>query len=138
MGEDLVSWYTYKYDTGEQVLETQYNERKVQMDDGTVRTEQQFGSNGRVSTIRDSMGRIVEEERVSDAHYYRETHKFDSSGREIEQAEWNRDGTNINRRTYVYVNDTQGNWIRRTEFFGSDAYSRPVEGEVTIRAIDYY
>ena len=137
-GQDLVSWYTYKYSSGEQVLETQYNERKVQVDDGTAKTEQLFGGSARVSTIRDSMGRIVEEVRASDAHYYRETHKFDSSGREIEKAEWARDGTNINHRTYVYVNDAQGNWIRRTEFFESPAYSHPIEGDVTVRAIDYY
>lgn len=137
-GEDLVSWYTYGYDTGKENLETRYNERKVRLDDGTVKTEQLFGGTVRVSTTRDSMGRIVEEVRASNVEYHRETHKFDWSGREIEKAEWARDGTNINRRTYVYVNDAQGNWIRRTELFSSSAMNEPVAGEVTVRVIDYY
>lgn len=137
-GEDLVSWYTYSYDTGKENLETRYKERKVRLDDGTVKTEQLFGGTVRVSTTRDSMGRILEEVRASDVAYHRETLKFDRSGREIEKAEWARDGANINRRTYVYVNDAQGNWIRRTELFLSSAMNEPVEGEVTVRVIDYY
>jgi antitoxin component YwqK of YwqJK toxin-antitoxin module len=137
-GEDLISWYTYSYGTGKENLETRYNERKVLLDDGTVKTEQLFGGTARVSTTRDSMGRILEEVRISDAAYHRETHKFDGSGREIEKAEWAGDGTNINRRTYVYLNDPQGNWIRRTELFSSSAMNEPVEGEVTVRVIDYY
>jgi len=119
-------------------LETRYEERRVRLDDGTVRTEQLFGGGSTAVTTADSKGRILEEVRDSNAGYHRETHRFDESGREIEKAEWARDGTNINRRTYVYVNDAQGNWIRRTELFGSPAYSAPVEGEVTVRKIDYY
>jgi hypothetical protein len=136
-GKEQVSWYTYSGDKGDEVLETQYEERRVRLDDGTVRTEQLFGG-GTAVTTADSKGGIVEEVRDSNAGYHRVTHKFDVSGREIEKAEWARDGTNINRRTYVYVNDAQGNWIRRTELFGSPAYSSPVEGEVTVRSIDYY
>jgi len=137
-GKDQVSWYTYSGEKGDEVLETRYEERRVRLDDGTVRTEQLFGGGSTAVTTADSKGRILEEVRDSNAGYHRETHRFDESGREIEKAEWARDGTNINRRTYVYVNDAQGNWIRRTELFGSPAYSAPVEGEVTVRKIDYY
>ncbi len=135
-GNDLVSWYIYTY-AGEEVLETRFEERNVKLDDGRTNTEQLLGAGIALSTT-DSKGRILEEVRDSKAAYHRETHRFDESGREIEKAEWTRDGTNINRRTYVYVDDAQGNWIRRTEFFGSPAYSAPVEAEVTVRTIDYY
>jgi hypothetical protein len=138
-GEDLVSQYNYGQDPPKEIFETHHNERKVRLDDGTVKTEQVWDEGSvRVSTTRDSMGRILEAARASDSVYHRETHKFDGSGREIEKAEWAKDGTNINRRTYVYVNDAQGNWIRRTELFSSSAMNEPVEGEVTVRVIDYY
>jgi len=135
-GKDQVCWYTYSDDKGELVM-TRYEERKVLLDDSTVRTEQLFGD-GTAVTISDSNGRILQEVSDFEAAYHRETHKYDESGREVERAEWARDGTNINRRTYVYVNDARGNWIRRTELFGSSAYSALVSGEVTVRAIDYY
>ncbi len=70
--------------------------------------------------------------------YHRETHRYDALGREIEKAEWNRDGSIINRRTYIYSTDSLGNWTRRTEMFSSSAMNEPVEGEVTVRSIDYY
>jgi hypothetical protein len=73
-----------------------------------------------------------------DGAYHRETHAYDESGREIEKAGWNRDGSNINRRKYVYINDDHGNWIRRTELFSSSAMSAAVEGAITMRRIDYY
>jgi len=41
--------------------------------------------------------------------YYRETRRYDALGREIEKAEWNRDGSVINRRTYIYSTDLLGN-----------------------------
>jgi hypothetical protein len=135
-GKDQVCWYTYSDDRGE-LLKTRYEERKVLLDDSTVRTEQLFGD-GTAVTIADSNGRILQKVSDFEAAYHRETHKYDESGREVERAEWARDGTNINRRTYVYVNDARGNWIRRTELFGSSAYSALVEGEVTVRAIGYY
>jgi len=136
-GKDRVFSYSYPDDVGHEVLATQYEERKIRLDDGTVRTEQLSGG-GTVVTTTDAKGRILEEVRDFSAAYHRETHKYDESGREIEKAEWDSDGTIINRRTYVYVNDPQGNWIRRTELFWSPAYSAPVEGQVTIRSIDYY
>ena len=106
-GKDRVFSYSYPDDVG-------------RLDDGTVRTEQLSGG-GTVVTTTDAKGRILEEVRDFSAAYHRETHKYDESGREIEKAEWDSDGTIINRRTYVYVNDPQGNWIRRTELF----WSRP-------------
>ena len=70
--------------------------------------------------------------------YYRETRRYDALGREIEKAEWNRDGSVINRRTYIYSTHLLGNWTRRTEMFSSSAMNEPVEGEVTVRSINYY
>jgi hypothetical protein len=74
-------------------------------------------------------------ETVSD---FKDSYYRDALGREIEKAEWNRDGSIINRRTYIYSTDSLGNWTRRTEMFSSSAMNEPVEGEVTVRSINYY
>jgi hypothetical protein len=86
----------------------------------------------------DAKGQLLHDVRDFENSSHRETHRYDQFGREIEKAEWNKDGTIINRRTYVYSDDPQDNWIRRTELFWSCALSEPVEGEVTARIIDYY
>jgi len=46
-------------------LETRYEERRVRLDDGTVRTEQLFGGGSTAVTTADSKGRILEEVRDS-------------------------------------------------------------------------
>jgi len=40
--------------------------------------------------------------------YYRETRRYDALGREIEKAEWNRDGSVINRRNLHLFNRLAG------------------------------
>ena len=40
--------------------------------------------------------------------YHRETHRYDALGREIEKAEWNRDGSVINRRNLHLFNRLAG------------------------------
>jgi len=115
---------------------SEYRETETRLADGVVRRERRF-SDGTQTVTRDADGRLQEDVRDFEKSYGRETHQYDAFGREIEKAEWNRDGSNINRRTYVYVDDEQGNWIRRIELFGSSAMSENVEGAVTVRIIEY-
>ncbi|HEY2352126.1 MAG TPA: hypothetical protein VGH83_06415 [Candidatus Acidoferrum sp.] len=60
-------------------------------------------------TITD--GQLLEEVCASEHAHHRETHAYDESGREIEKAGWNSDGSNVNRQKYVFVSDDHGNWI---------------------------
>jgi hypothetical protein len=93
---------------------------------------------GTSATTTDVKGRLLEDVSDFENSFHRKTYRYDEFGREIEKAEWNRDRSIINRRTYLYSDDPQGNWIRRTELFWSSALSEPVEGQITIRSIEYY
>lgn len=138
-GTDRIWLYSYQGDPRKEVLESQTEDRTIRFSDGSVRIED-ASAPGSYFTVNDSNGRLLEEQRSGDNFFHHEKHRYDARGREIEKSEWFRDGTIINRRTYVYVDDAQGNWIRRTEYFWSSAYvdPAPTQCEVTIRKIDYY
>jgi hypothetical protein len=118
-------------------LHSAYQESDTQLENGVMRREQS-SPNWRTTVTTNADARLLEEVRDVGESFHRETHQYDSVGRESEKAEWNKDGTSINRREYIYVNDERGNWIRRTELFSSSAMKAAVEGEVTVRTISYY
>ena len=134
---DNVSVFHYLEDKRDFKLVNQFQEKTTKLENGGTRAESKF-SGGTTIVTRDAEGRLLETANDFNNSYHRETHKYDEMGREIEKAEWNRNGSIINRRTYVYSTDSLGNWTRRTELFWSSAMSEPVEGEVTVRTINYY
>jgi hypothetical protein len=134
---DNVFVFHYQEDKKDFKLVSQFRQKTIRLEKGTIRTESTF-SGGTTSVTRDSEDRLLEEVSNFGTSFHRETHRYDGNGREIEKAEWNKDGSIINRRTYIYFTDPLGNWIRRTELFWSSAMEEPVEGDVTVRAIDYY
>ena len=134
---DNVSVFHYLEDRKEFKLVSQHEEKTVKLANGATRTESKF-SGGTTSITRDAESRLLETVNDFRDSYHCETHRYDAMGREIEKAEWNRDGSIINRSIYIYSTDSLGNWTRRTEMFSSSAMNEPVEGEVTVRSIDYY
>ena len=87
---------------------SEYRESETRLADGAVRRERRF-SDGTQPVTRDADGRLLEKVQDSEESYQRETHQYDAFGREIEKAEWDRDGSNINCRKDVYVDV----WLRR-------------------------
>jgi len=64
-------------------------------------TDREEYSDGTSATTTDVKGRLLEDVSDFENSFHRETYRYDEFGREIEKAEWNRDGSIINRRTYL-------------------------------------
>lgn len=131
-----VSSFEYSDDRKDWALVSRYKQGQTKLPNGSVRTES-VGACSTIMTI-DANQKLLEDIQDCPRSYHRETHRYNELGWEIEKAEWERNNEPVNRRTYLYATDSHGNWIRKREMFWSPAYREPVEGELTLRRIEYY
>jgi hypothetical protein len=112
---------------------------REELGDGVVRLTEKNPGGSVWITVRDREDRLVDLAQKWKDGFHRQTHKFDERGREIERAEWNEDGTFINRRSYTYIDDAQGNWTFMKEQFDSSALRQPMRPQIIQRrTISYY
>ena len=92
--------------------------------------------------LLDKSARVVEElfYDETESQPSRELHKYNDQGFEIEEINYNSDGTLHSRQTFSdFKADSKGNWIiRKTKMFDHNNKELPTYANTTYRQISYH
>ena len=117
-----------------------YSKREAKPDGTTVQEDFNAPTKTRTYLTTDVKGNSLEIVREQPGTRTRITYRYDKSGRQIEEADYETSGKLILKNISEYDEDTNGNWIekRGSKWDSTMGPKSPQRGEVIRRVISYY